>query len=97
MRVPIPHSLGKEEALRRLHARSGEIGKMLPSGAQVLVSWPREDRMALAVSAMGSQLNAAVDVAETEVVIELDLPGALKFFEPMIRGAIEQNGRKLLK
>lgn len=97
MRVPIAHSLGKEEALRRLHARSGEIEKMLPGGGKVAVTWPREDRMALGVSAMGSRLDAAVDVSETEIVIELALPGALKFVEPMIRGAIEQNGRKLLK
>lgn len=98
MRVPVAHNLGKEEALRRLHSRSGEIAKMMPGGmGDVAVTWPREDRMQVAVKAMGSAVNAAVDVAETEVVIELDLPGALKFFEPMIRTAVEANGRKLLK
>lgn len=98
MRVPIPHGLGKEEALRRLHARSGDLAGMMPGGkADVTVTWPREDRMAVLVRAMGSQVKAAVEVAESQVVIELDLPGALKFFEPLIRGAIEKNGRKLLK
>ena len=98
MRVPISHSLGKGEALRRLHARSGDLAGMMPGGAaNVAVSWPSEDRMALAVSAMGSKVNAAVEVDESQVVVEIALPGALKFFEPLIRGAIEQNGRKLLK
>ena len=98
MRVPISHSLGKEEALRRLHARSGDLAGMMPGGmADVSVNWPSEDRMALAVTAMGSSVNAAVEVSENQVVVQVDLPMALKFFEPMIRGAVEKNGQKLLK
>lgn len=98
MRVPIPHSLGKDEARRRLHARSGELAGMMPGGmADVQVSWPDEDRMTLAVTAMGSSVNAAVEVGDSAVTVIVDLPGALKFFEPMIRGAVEKNGQKLLK
>jgi len=98
MRVPIPHSLGKEEALRRLHARSGDLAGMMPGGmADVAVSWPSEDRMALGVTAMGSSVNAAVEVGESQVIVQVDLPMALKFFEPLIRGAVEKNGQKLLK
>ena len=98
MRVPIAHSLGKEEALRRLHARSGDLAEMMPGGmANVTVTWPSEDRMGLAVTAMGSSVNAAVEVGESQVVVEVQLPGALKFFEPLIRGAVEKNGQKLLK
>jgi hypothetical protein len=46
---------------------------------------------------MGSSVNAAVEVGESQVVVEVQLPGALKFFEPLIRGAVEKNGQKLLK
>ena len=64
MRVPIPHSLGKDEASRRLHARSGDLAGMMPGGmADVVVTWPDEDRMNLAVKAMGSSVNAAVEWA----------------------------------
>lgn len=98
MRVPIAHSLGKEEALRRLHARSGDLAGMMPGGmADVAVTWPSEDRMALGVTAMGSSVNAVVEVGESQVVVEVVLPMALKFFEPLIRGAVEKNGQKLLK
>jgi len=98
MRVPIAHSLGKEEALRRLHARSGDLAGMMPGGmADVAVSWPSEDRMALGVTAMGSSVNAAVEVGESQVIVQVDLPMALKFFEPLIRSAVEKNGQKLLK
>lgn len=98
MRVPIPHNLGKDEARRRLKARSGDLAGMMPGGmADVAVSWPNEDRMNLAVTAMGSSVNAAVEVGETSCIVEVDLPAALKFFEPLIRGAVEKNGQKLLK
>ena len=50
MRVPIPHQLGKEEAKRRLKARSHEAGGLIPGGADVAVDWPSEDRMTMAVS-----------------------------------------------
>ena len=98
MRVPIPHSLGKDEARRRLKARSGDLAGMMPGGmADVQVSWPDEDRMALAVTAMNSSVNAAVEIGEAAVTVVVDLPMALKFFEPLIRSAVEKNGQKLLK
>ena len=98
MRVPIPHSLGKDEARRRLKARSGDLAGMMPGGmADVAVTWPEEDRMNLAVTAMGSSVNAAVEIGESAVTVTVDLPMALKFFEPLIRGAVEKNGQKLLK
>ena len=98
MRVPIPHQLGRDEARRRLHARSGELTGMMPGGmADVTITWPSEDRMDIAVKAMGKLVNAAVEVGDSNVVVEVDLPLALKLLEPMVRGAVEANGRKLLK
>ncbi len=98
MRVPIPHSLGKDEARRRLKARSGDLAGMMPGGmADVAVGWPDEDRMNLAVKAMGSSVDAAVEIGDAAVTVIVDLPMALKFFEPLIRSAVEKNGQKLLK
>ena len=98
MRVPIPHSLGKDEARAQLKARSGDLAGMMPGGmADVAVSWPDEDRMNLAVKAMGSSVDAAVEIGDNVVTVIVDLPMALKFFEPLIRSAVEKNGQKLLK
>ena len=98
MRVPIPHQLGRAEARRRLHARSGELAGMMPGGmAEVAVTWPDEDRMDLAITAMGKQVNASVEVGDSAVTVEVNLPGALKLFEGLVRGAVEANGLKLLK
>lgn len=97
MRVAIPHSHGKDEVRRRLQAKSGDIAGLIPGGmADVATGWPNDDTMTLAISAMGQTVGARVELAETEVVFVVDLPPALSFVEPMVRGALEQKGRKLL-
>jgi hypothetical protein len=97
MRIPIPHQLGRDEARRRLHDRSGEMAGLFPGGmAEVDVQWPSEDRMAMVVTAMGNTVRGHVDIEEAAVVFDIDLPAALAFVEPMVRGAIEAKGRKLL-
>ena len=98
MRVPIPHDLPKEEVRHRLSSRSHEIANFVPGGmAQVETAWPNEDTMTLAVRAMGQGINGRVLIEEHQVVFEVDLPPALAFVEPMVAGAIRQQGTKLLE
>lgn len=97
MRVPIAHDLPREEVRRRLRARSHEIGDAIPGGmAEVVTSWPDEDRMNLGVRAMGQTIDGAVLIEEGQVVFEIALPPALSFVEPVVAGAIRQKGAKLL-
>lgn len=97
MRVAVPHQLDREEVRRRLKSRSHEIADGFPGGmAEVSTSWPSEDRMTLAIGAMGQHLNGAIEIEEGQVVIELDLPPALSFIEPIVDGAIRKQGQKLL-
>ena len=98
MRVPIPHSLGREEARRRLMARSGEIAGLVPGGmAEVTATWPSDDRMDLCVKAMGKSVDGYVEISDSAVTVVIDLPPALALFAPMVRGAVENNAQKLLK
>ncbi len=97
MEVAIPHALGREEARRRLQANSHTMADALPGGmAQVNWRWPTEDRMEMAINAMGQTLAGHIDVGDTQVVLSIDLPPALGFIEPIVEGAIRQQGQKLL-
>ena len=90
MRVPIPHQLGKDEARARLKARSGDLAGMMPGGmADVAVTWPDEDRMNLAVKAMGSSVTAAVEIGE-------NADGDCRFADgaQILRADDPQRGRK---
>ncbi|WP_311735604.1 polyhydroxyalkanoic acid system family protein [Croceicoccus naphthovorans] len=93
----MPHSLSKEEVRRRLDEKQDSITGFVPGGmADVETSWASEDRMVMTIRAMGQEMNGNVDIEDGAVVFTVDLPMALSFVEPMIQGAIEQSGRKLL-
>jgi hypothetical protein len=96
MRVAIPHQLDNDTVRQRLKSKSHQIGDSIPGGGQVTTAWPSEDRMTMDISAMGQSLRANVDLEPGQVVLEVDLPPALSFIEPMISGAIKQQGQKLL-
>ncbi|WP_336982173.1 polyhydroxyalkanoic acid system family protein [Altererythrobacter fulvus] len=97
MRIVLPHSLGKEEVRRRLHDNSHKIASHLPGGmAEVTTDWAGEDRMTMAIAAMGQTLSGAVEIGEGEVAFELELPLALSFAKPMAEAAMRQMGEKLL-
>lgn len=97
MRVAIPHDLPRETVRERLRSRSHEMGDHIPGGmAKVDTAWPSEDRMTMRVSAMGQNLDGHVDIEEGQLVFEIDLPPALGFIEPMVAGAVRQQGQKLL-
>jgi hypothetical protein len=97
MRVAIPHELGREEARQRLQCRAHEIANFIPGGmADVQAAWPSEDRMTVQVTAMSQTVDCSVAIEERQVVFTVQLPPALSFIEPMIRSALQANGRKLL-
>jgi hypothetical protein len=97
MEVAIPHQLGRDEVRNRLRSRSHTIADGIPGGmAQVSTAWPSEDRMTLDIAAMGQALTGYIDVQDAQVVLHVDLPPALGFLEPIVEGAIRQQGHKLL-
>lgn len=98
MRVPIPHNLEKEEVRRRLRSRSHEIANFVPGGmADVTTGWPNEDRMDLAVKAMGQGIDGCVIIEDNQVIFEVNLPLALSFVEPMVASAIRKEGTKMIE
>jgi hypothetical protein len=96
MRVAIPHTLDNDTVRERLRSKSHEIADHIPGGGAVRTAWPSEDRMTMDISAMGQNLHAHVDLEPGQLVFEVPLPAALSFVEPMIAGAIQKQGQKLL-
>ncbi|QYJ06920.1 polyhydroxyalkanoic acid system family protein [Qipengyuania flava] len=98
MRVPIPHNLDKAEVRHRLRSRSHEIVNFVPGGmADVTTDWPNEDRMDLAVKAMGQSIDGCVIIEDNQVIFEVNLPPALSFVEPMVASAIRKEGTKMIE
>ena len=97
MQVAIPHQLGREETRRRLRANTGKLSDSFPLGmADVKTNWSSEDRMDLDITAMGQAIKGTIDIEDAQVVLNVALPPALGFIEPIIAGALRDQGQKML-
>ncbi|WP_305096912.1 polyhydroxyalkanoic acid system family protein [Croceibacterium aestuarii] len=97
MQVAIPHHLDRSTVRQRLRDNSHKIADHVPGGvAEVHTNWRNEDTMEMTIGALGQQVRGEVQIEDGQVVFVIDLPPALGFMEPMVRGAIEQSGQKMI-
>lgn len=75
--IDIPHSLGRDEAGRRM-AGIGKLASHIPGGAATVShSWPSQDQLSLTVTTMGVEVPCTVDAEDTRLRITLQLPAML--------------------
>ena len=94
--VDLPHSLGKDEARRRIANNIDKLEEHSPGGAQVQSGWTG-DQLNLDVAAMGQSVRATIDVKDKSVHLKVLLPGMLGMFSGIIQGALQQKGSVLLE
>lgn len=95
--VDIPHTLGREEARRRVRARIGELPGHIPGGmAEVRSSWTGEDSMALEVKAMGQTLSGTLDIEDRVIRVTMLLPPLLSMMSGVLAAAVKTQGSQLL-
>ena len=95
--VLIPHSLGRDEALRRLQ---GGVGRLKSQFAGQIASFDEQwaqDRMSFRVSAMGQTIDGHLEVLEDSVRVEVQLPWILSVIADKARGFIQKQGQLLLE
>ncbi|MGM4887153.1 polyhydroxyalkanoic acid system family protein [Tardiphaga sp. 20_F10_N6_6] len=93
--VSIPHSLGREEAARRLKTGLTRAATNVPMLKVDEERWDG-DRMIFRVHAMGQAASGHVDVAEDHVTVEVVLPWLLQRFAEVAQAAIKSRGNLLL-
>ncbi|KPF63560.1 polyhydroxyalkanoic acid system family protein [Porphyrobacter sp. AAP60] len=97
MRVTLPHDLSRDEVRRRMRAHASEIADFFPPGlASVTTGWPSEDRMDITAEVMGMTIPGGVEVRDSEVVIEMDLPMLLSVMRGPLEAAVKKEGGRLL-
>ena len=93
--VSIPHSLGREEATRRLKSGLSRAATSVPLLSVDEERW-EDNRMIFRVRAMGQAAAGHVDVAEDHVQVEVVLPWLLQRFAEAAQSAIQNRGKLLL-
>lgn len=93
--VSIPHSLGREEAVRRLKTGLSRAASSVPVLKVDEERW-EDNRMIFRVRAMGQAAAGHVDVADDHVRVEVMLPWLLQRFAEAAQAAIRNRGNLLL-
>jgi hypothetical protein len=96
MRVAIPHTLTREEARRRLREKAEKAMEKAESMATITTSFVDDDHMTMSVGAMGYTVDCAVELTDSELVVNVDIPATLGFAKRMIEGMIREKTGKLL-
>lgn len=93
--VSIPHSLGREEAVRRLKTGLTRAATSVPVLAVDEERW-EDNRMIFRVRALGQAASGHLDVADDHVLVEVTLPWLLQRFAEAAQIAIRNRGKLLL-
>ena len=93
--VSIPHSLGRDEAVRRLKAGLTRAAASIPVLKVDEERW-EENRMVFRVRALGQAAAGHVDVEDDHVKVEVVLPWLLQRFAEVAQAAIRNRGKLLL-
>lgn len=94
--ISVPHSLGKEEALRRLKAGMARVTGEIPLVKVEDQSWIGT-QMSFRIRALGQVSTGTVDVEDDTVRVEVSLPLLLQKFASAIEGSLSQGTKRLLE
>lgn len=94
--VTIPHQLGRAEARRRIQAGFAKIVHALPGGAGTSSERWDGDRLVFGVVAVGQTLAGSIDVQDTAVTVEIELPGVLGMIAGGLKDRLQKAGQLLL-
>lgn len=93
--VTLRHDLGRDQAKERIRNGFDQMGAAIGSAAQVEQDWTG-DAMAFRAKVMGQSISGRLDVRDTDVLIEMTLPGLLGALADKVAGALKQQGTLLL-
>ncbi len=98
--VNIPHTLGQEEARRRIEHGFGRIRQQMTGGLGGMLAFEERwegDRLHFEGGALGQKMTGRVEVLPDSVQVQLDLPVMLAAIADRIVGTLKSEGRKLLE
>jgi Putative polyhydroxyalkanoic acid system protein (PHA_gran_rgn) len=94
--VNIPHTLGREEATRRLKRGLARASSTIPI-VKIEEETGSGDHLSFKISGMGQQAFGTAEVNDADVRIELVLPWLLQRLGEMVQGAIRSRAQILLE
>lgn len=97
--VTLSHSLGVEEARRRVREGFGKLSGSLSGGMMFKFSeaWTSEDQLKFEAKGLGQTIDGVIDIFPQHVRIQATLPNVLAAIAEIITGKLEKEGTLLLE
>ena len=96
MTFDIPHSLGRDEAKRRIEQGLPKLEQHIPGGGSVTANWTSDYAVDLVISAMAQTIPVALTVGEDKVTADLRIPMMLKMMSGPISDFVKTSATKML-
>lgn len=96
LRITLPHELGRIEARRRIDTGLSNLARQLPGGATVHDQRWDGNRLDFRLAALGRTVSGQVEVLDTSVTIDIELPGLLGKIVGAFTDRLRQAGQLLL-
>ncbi len=94
--VNISHDLGRQAAKQRMQEGFGRIREQLGGKSLVFEERWDGDRLHFNAGALGQKVSGTVDVQDSNVRIEVDLPWMLAMLADKVTGQVQQQAQLLL-
>lgn len=88
MKIMVPHNTSREEAKKVVEQRAANLMKQFGAQAQTVEHEWVGDVLHVRGKAMGLQIKGSVEVTETDIIVDGDLPLMARPFESKIREAV---------
>ncbi len=97
--VTLSHSLGSEEARRRVRDGFGQLSASLSGGMMFKFTedWSGEDQLRFEAKGLGQTITGVIDIFPQHVRIQAMLPGVLASIAEIITGKLQKEGTLLLE
>jgi hypothetical protein len=98
--VTIPHTLGKDEAKKRISEGFDRLRLQMTGGLGAMLTFNQQwdgDRLNFDGGGLGQKITGRMDVRADSVEFQVDLPEMLAAIADKITGKLKSEGQKLLE
>ena len=93
--ISIPHQLGRAEARRRIETGFAKIVDAVQGNGACSERWDG-DRLIFSVGAMGQTVAGVINVLDTTVAMQIELPGIFGMIASGLKDRLQKVGQLLL-
>jgi len=91
LEVRVPHALDRDEVRRRLDAAvSRAREEYAEKVGGIDAAWRGEDKLSIALTVMGMDIDGEIELYEAELVVRVDVPAMAGLFAGRIKDGIQE-------